>query len=290
MPESAQSRTRCLDEDIARAVASTGSIAETLRGLGLCASGANYKFLRRAIACLALDTSHWPGQFNRPSDEQVPGAVAETRSPAEALRRLGLGGSGSHYRFLQRAIVRLSLDTSHWRRPRQLIPDADIARAVADSISIAEVLRRLGFAISGANYAFVRYSVTRLGLDTSHWLGAAHLRGKSHDWTKSIPLGEILVENSSYGSTSRLKERLFRRGFLQPRCPECGISDWRGKPLSLVLDHINGIYDDNRLENLRVLCRNCHSQTPTFAGRNQGRRALALTAAASPASAGVRNV
>lgn len=65
-----------------------------------------------------------------------------------------------------------------------------------------------------------------------------------------------------------LRDRLVREGFLEFKCAFCGIDFWRGQPLSLELDHINGNKHDNRLENLRILCPNCHSQTETYSGRN----------------------
>jgi 5-methylcytosine-specific restriction endonuclease McrA len=74
-----------------------------------------------------------------------------------------------------------------------------------------------------------------------------------------------------------LKRRLLAKGLLQRRCSECGLTDWRGAPLALVLDHINGDPRDHRLENLRLLCPNCNSQTPTFAGRNKRLRRLSAT-------------
>jgi Zn finger protein HypA/HybF involved in hydrogenase expression len=84
-----------------------------------------------------------------------------------------------------------------------------------------------------------------------------------------IPLKDILVENSTYASTQRLKNRLFKEGILEAICSECGLgTEWNGKPISLQLDHVNGINNDHRLSNLRILCPNCHSQTDTYAGKN----------------------
>ena len=80
---------------------------------------------------------------------------------------------------------------------------------------------------------------------------------------------EILVENSSYTNRTRLKERLIKEKLLEYKCSICqnnGI--WLNKELTLQLDHINGINNDNRIENLRFLCPNCHSQTDTYSGKN----------------------
>jgi hypothetical protein len=86
---------------------------------------------------------------------------------------------------------------------------------------------------------------------------------------KTTPLSEILVPNSS-AQTNRVKHRLFREGVLKKLCAECGLGpEWNGNPLTLQLDHINGDSRDHRLENLRVVCPNCHSQTLTYAGRNK---------------------
>ena len=84
---------------------------------------------------------------------------------------------------------------------------------------------------------------------------------------EKIPIEEILVENSTYQS-AKLKKRLIDEGLKEERCELCGIgNEWNGRPLSLQLHHINGNHADNRIENLQILCPNCHSQTENYRGK-----------------------
>ncbi len=80
------------------------------------------------------------------------------------------------------------------------------------------------------------------------------------------PLAELLASSNS-NSRTNIKRRLIRAGLLENRCEECGLRDWLGERLTIQIDHINGIRDDYRLENLRMLCPNCHSQTSTYGRR-----------------------
>ena len=150
--------------------------------------------------------------------------------------------------------------------------DQELIAAVKTSSSIAGVLKILRLAVTGGHYRDMHKHFSRLGLDTSHFTGQSHLRGKHHSWKPKRPLSEILVVRSTYLCTSGLKRRLIKEGVLVNRCSECGLPpEWRGQPLTMVLDHRNGDNTDNRLENLRLLCPNCNSQQPTFAGKNRGR-------------------
>ena len=95
------------------------------------------------------------------------------------------------------------------------------------------------------------------------WLGLLRTR------SKSIPLDRLLRESKSRVS---IKRRLLSANILQNKCQECELDSWRGQPLSMQLHHMNGVRDDNRLDNLRMLCPNCHSQTATFGKRNAKKR------------------
>jgi 5-methylcytosine-specific restriction endonuclease McrA len=149
---------------------------------------------------------------------------------------------------------------------------AEYEEAVATAYSAASALRALGLRPTGGNYAVLRGRIREHAISTSHWLGQGYLKGKRNPHVAAIPLHQILVSQSRYrGSTNLLKTRLVRAGMLVYSCARCGIAEWLGGAIALELDHINGDRIDHRLENLRLLCPNCHSQTPTYRGRNKGR-------------------
>lgn len=103
-------------------------------------------------------------------------------------------------------------------------------------------------------------------------------RGVVRTRPQATPIHDLLVAGRKR-NRGHLKLRLIGAGLKENRCEECGISEWRGRPLSLALHHINGDGRDNRLENLALLCPNCHSQTDNFAGRNARRERQADLAA-----------
>lgn len=187
-------------------------------------------------------------------------------SLSEIARRHGLGLTTVRYwvrkhglRSLQK--VQRGSSTSH--------PPENFSEIVQVSFSIAGVIRALGRAVQGTNYRQVRRWVRELDLDTSHWRGQSH--GTSWQ-NKRTPLDEMLVADSRHRITVHRKRRLINEGVLKNECASCGMGPvWRGKPLVLRLDHVNGDRYDNRKENLRFLCPNCDSQTETFCGRNRRR-------------------
>ena len=205
------------------------------------------------------------------TDEQLAAAVAASRTLSEVCTRLGI--RPGKYDVLRRHIARLGLDASHipWsgegaRQHRRTWDLADLAAAVAASDSVSEVSRRLGYTPNGGIHRMVLQHIRNAGLDTSHFTGTRWARGKR---LPKVPLKEILVENSTYRANSTLRRRLVAAGLLKAECAQCGLTTWRGEPLPLHLDHINGDHTDNRLENLRILCPNCHALTDTWCGRNR---------------------
>jgi len=141
---------------------------------------------------------------------------------------------------------------------------------IKNSLSIAQVCRELGIRPVGGNYKTLNNKIKLFDIDVSHFTGKAWNVGENfRPFGKKTKLNDVLVENSTYLSTNHLKNRLFDEGLKQRVCDNCGISEWLGKPISLELEHINGNNTDNRLDNLKILCPNCHSQTPTFRRKNK---------------------
>ena len=143
--------------------------------------------------------------------------------------------------------------------------------AVENSTSYRQVLAKLNLRQAGGNYEQVRKYIQEASLSTSHFKGKAWNKGLKGMRRPVISLDKILARESSFQSY-KLKIRLFAAN-LKPRyCEECGWAETNSDGyLPLELDHINGDRHDNRLENLRILCPNCHSLKPTHRGRNKGK-------------------
>jgi hypothetical protein len=142
----------------------------------------------------------------------------------------------------------------------------ELREVVARSTSLSQVLRHFGLRTAGGNFRQLRRWLETWDISVDHFTLAWETPPRAR-----TPLEAILVEHSTY-SRGHLKRRLFEGGLKDRRCELCGQGEvWRGRRLALILDHINGVANDNRLENLRIVCPNCAATLDTHCGR-QNRR------------------
>jgi DNA invertase Pin-like site-specific DNA recombinase len=184
-------------------------------------------------------------QLSRATRDDVEHLLSLGFNQARIARELGLTKSTVAYHA--RALG-LRADPRFARR----IDWSEVQRAIdKEGLSMSECLDRFG-----------------LGRDT--WYRATR-RGDIVPQPSTMPLEALLVAGRKT-NRGHLKQRLLKAGLKENRCEQCGISEWQGEPLNMQLHHMNGDGRDNRLENLRLLCANCHSQTDTYGGRNGHRR------------------
>ena len=149
----------------------------------------------------------------------------------------------------------------------------DLQELVTNSLSLAEIFRKLQLHKTGGNYRLIKKRLIEENINYSHiTLGLKNRLGKKNIYNESI-IKNLLTINSICKSNNHLKHLLLDNGFLKNECYICNITNvWNKLPLSLQMDHINGINTDNRIENLRILCPNCHSQTTTYSAKNKTKK------------------
>lgn len=190
------------------------------------------------------------------ADRGQTGGIASSSTTRERVAELI--AEGHSYREISQALeLSKSTVAYHARRLGQptkdesaLRYDWDLVQSAIDEEGLGrlECMRRFGFA-------------------SCTWYEAVRA-GKIDPPDPRVPLAQLLV-SGHLAQRSHLKRRMFEAGLKEDECEACGISEWEGRPLELHLHHVNGDGEDNRLENLRVLCPNCHSQTPNYGGRNR---------------------
>jgi HNH endonuclease len=141
-----------------------------------------------------------------------------------------------------------------------------LQHAIINSSSLRQVLIKLNVTPYGGNYDVLKKAIKHFELNISHFNGQAWNKGKK------LPAKYCLndyLQNKAPIQSFKLKQRLLDQQVLEAVCVGCDNDRWLDGPIPLELDHINGDNKDNRLENLRLLCPNCHALTPTYRGRNR---------------------
>ncbi|MER5949234.1 HNH endonuclease signature motif containing protein [Streptomyces sp. NPDC001904] len=270
-------------ETLADAASKATSLVDLMRRVGAPMGSKPRRYLRDRLAHYGIDTSHFQDEPlpDRPkrsyAKEILAEAAARSTNIREMFLHMGIPPEDGPYEHVKRRLDMFGIDTRHFVPPRapadsKLFPEAEFTQAVAASHGLADLMRRLGLpAFSSSARAKARRSIDEYGLSVEHFTGQAHSAGVPSPRRRSAQ--DILVLRPA--GTRRTNTPLLRRALDEigvPRaCVDCGQGElWEGKRLVLEVDHVNGATHDDRLENLRYLCPNCHASTRTWC-RGRGR-------------------
>ncbi len=177
-------------------------------------------------------------------------------------------------RYVRERMRKLGVDTSHFEQEGMRWTREVLAPVVAISTSVNDVVRRLGLDCVGGHQANIARRIKAHAIDTSHFTSVGRAEHRRHGGRRRTA-EELLVKEASAHARripgQRLKRAMQQLGY-EEHCALCGIEAmWLGCPLPLEVDHIDGDWRNNQIENLRLLCPNCHSTTDSYRGRGKGR-------------------
>ncbi|MGD6752476.1 HNH endonuclease [Streptomyces sp. BH105] len=272
-------------EVLAEAAKESTSLVDLMRRVGAPLGSGPAGYLRKRLNHYEIATSHFQEEPlpDRPkrsySKDVLADAAAHSTSIREMFIHMGIPPEDGPFGLVKAKLERFGINTSHFGPARgstasRLFPEEELIRAVAASHGLAELLRRLGKSpLDGGARAKAKRSIDEYGLSTEHFVGQSHRAGATSPTRRGAD--EILVRREPI--SERARTHLLRRALdeigVPHVCAVCGQGElWNGQRLVLEIDHISGDPLDDRRENLRYLCPNCHAFTNTWCrGRNRSR-------------------
>ncbi len=272
-------RTRYTREILAAAAANSTSVREVLDRLGVPNTGGSHAHIARRMDALGIDSSHFttrrpePAPFPVIAGSELASAFAQARSLADLARRLELPVTVRTRKHLARQSADHRLDVTKLGHHRLTLNEEVLRRAAAESTSLVGVIRKLGLEESNSNVRRVRRALDVHAVDTTHFARRAWRAPDPRPSRLTMP-SKILCQRppgSARVGLERLRRALIATGVAE-KCAGCGLAgEWQNRPLGLEVDHVNGDRHDNRPENLRLLCPNCHATTQTYCRKKPSR-------------------
>ncbi|MFB6518622.1 HNH endonuclease [Streptomyces sp. NPDC056401] len=273
------------DEAIAAAAASSTTLRELALKLGIRPATGALSHIVRRMAAAGIDIDHFPGMGREPvtllfTPAELAAAAATADSIRSTARVLNMSDDSRSRAALGRMLKTHGIDTAHFRNSRLAIPEDLLRSATPKATSYADLMRTLGLEVNDVNRRRVRRRVAQLELDVSHFTRRPWASQTASPRLIAPDTLTVLPEGSARLNRPRLHRALQEIG-VPCVCASCGNpGEWLGRPITLHIDHISGDWLDNRRENLRYLCPNCHALTDTWCRGGRGRNDVAPSSSA----------
>ena len=265
-------------EELEKAVIESKSYVDVIEKLGLDKSSSSLrKHISRLIKKLNINIDHFTflSKVKNSKEiyldkEKLEVLVNKNNSITNILNEMGLLAVGTNYKTLKKYLKFHNIDYSKFNKTDNIKYDKDnLEKIVKESLTYKECLLKLGIRAAGNNSKTLKKYIELYNIDISHF-NPNYFNIVMFGKSKKIDLENILVENSTY-SRKNLKERLFDLNLVENKCCLCGQDEnWNNMKISLILDHINGVFNDNRIENLRIVCPNCNAGLDTHCRGSKG--------------------